>query len=110
MVMTQSQLIITVAMLMLGTVITRFLPFAVFSENKETPKFVAYLGKFLPSAVFGMLIVYCLKDVSILQGSHGLPELIAILLTAGVHLWKRQMLVSIAVGTIGYMLLIHFVF
>lgn len=110
MVMTQSQLIITVAMLMLGTVITRFLPFVVFSENKETPKFVTYLGKFLPSAVFGMLIVYCLKDVSIFQGSHGLPELISILLTAGVHLWKRQMLISIAVGTISYMLLIHFVF
>lgn len=110
MVMTQTQLIITIAMCMLGTVITRFLPFAVFNENKETPKFVAYLGKYLPSAVFGMLIVYCLKDVSVLQGSHGLPELIAILLTVGIHLWKRQMLVSIAVGTIGYMLLIQFVF
>lgn len=110
MVMTQTQLIITVAMCILGTVITRFLPFVVFSENKETPKFVTYLGKYLPSAVFGMLIVYCLKDVSILQGSHGLPELIAILLTAGVHLWKRQMLISIAVGTVSYMLLIQFVF
>lgn len=110
MVMTQTQLIITVAICILGTVITRFLPFVVFSENKETPKFVTYLGKYLPSAVFGMLIVYCLKDVSILQGSHGLPELIAILLTAGVHLWKRQMLISIAVGTVSYMLLIQFVF
>lgn len=110
MVMTQTQLIITVAMCILGTVITRFLPFVVFSENKETPKFVTYLGKYLPSAVFGMLIVYCLKDVSILQDSHGLPELIAILLTAGVHLWKRQMLISIAVGTVSYMLLIQFVF
>ncbi len=110
MVMTQTQLIITVAMCILGTVITRFLPFVVFSENKETPKFVTYLGKYLPSAVFGMLIIYCLKDVSILQGSHGLPELIAILLTAGVHLWKRQMLISIAVGTVSYMLLIQFVF
>ena len=110
MVMTQTQLIITVAMCILGTVITRFLPFVVFSENKETPKFVTYLGKYLPSAVFGMLIIYCLKDVSILQGSHGLPELIAILLTAGVHLWKRQLLISIAVGTVSYMLLIQFVF
>ncbi len=97
-------------MLTLATVITRFLPFAVFSENKETPKFIKYLGKYLPPAVFGMLIVYCLKDVSIFSSSHGLPELIAIVLTAAVHLWKRQTLVSIAVGTVSYMLLIQFVF
>ncbi len=110
MVMTQTQLIITIAICMFGTVVTRFLPFVVFNENRETPKFVSYLGKYLPSAVFGMLIIYCLKDVSILQGSHGLPELIAILLTAGVHLWKRQMLLSISIGTVAYMLLIQFVF
>lgn len=108
--MTPTQIIITVAVLLLATIITRFLPFAVFSENRETPKFVKYLGKYLPSAVFGMLIVYCLKDVSILEGSHGLPELIAIILTAVIHLWKRQTLLSIAVGTVSYMLLIQFVF
>lgn len=108
--MTTTQIIITIAALTLATVITRFLPFAVFSENRETPEFVKYLGKYLPSAVFGMLIVYCLKDVSILGGSHGLPELIAIVLTAAVHLWKRQTLVSIAVGTVSYMLLVQFVF
>ena len=69
-----------------------------------------YLGKALPGAVFGLLVVYCLKNVSLLSGSHGLPELIAILVVAGLHLWKRQMLLSIAGGTICYMLLVQLVF
>lgn len=93
-----------------GTMLTRFLPFIVFRENKKTPAYIQYIGKFLPSAVFGMLVVYCLKNVNILQGSHGLPEAISILVTGGLHIWKRQMLLSIAAGTICYMLLIHFVF
>lgn len=75
-----------------------------------TATFVQYLGKFLPSAVFGVLVIYCLKNVNLVQGSHGLPEFISILVTGGLHLWKRQMLLSIAGGTICYMLLIHFVF
>lgn len=89
---------------------TRFLPFLVFCEKKETPAFIRYIGRYLPSAVFGMLVVYCLKDVSLLGGSHGLPEFLAIAATALLHLWKRQMLLSIAGGTACYMLLIHFVF
>jgi branched-subunit amino acid transport protein AzlD len=92
----------------LGTMATRFLPFLIFSENKETPAFIQYIGKYLPSAVFGMLVVYCLKDVDVLGGTHGIPELIAILVTVLLHKWKKQMLLSIAGGTICYMLLIHF--
>ena len=72
--MTVSQQIITIAMVVLGTMITRFLPFFVFPAGKETPKFVQYLGKYLPGAVFRLLVVYCLKNVNILTGSHGLPE------------------------------------
>ena len=72
--------------------------------------YIQYLGKVLPGAIFSMLVVYCLRHVSLLQGSHGLPELIAILLTVGLHLWKRQMLLSIAGGTVCYMLLIQFIF
>jgi branched-subunit amino acid transport protein AzlD len=106
--MTLAQQIITVAMCTLGTMTTRFLPFLIFSENKETPAFIQYIGKYLPSAVFGMLVVYCLKDVDILSGTHGIPELIAILVTVLLHKWKKQMLISIAGGTICYMLLIHF--
>ena len=106
--MTLSQQIITIAMCVLGTMLTRFLPFAVFSSKRPTPPYIQYLGKVLPGAIFSMLVVYCLRHVSLLQGSHGLPELITILLTVGLHIWKRQM--SIAGGTVCYMLLIQFIF
>lgn len=105
--MTVPQQIITIAMCILGTVTTRFLPFLIFSEKRPTPRFIQYIGKFLPSAVFGMLIVYCLRNVDVLHGSRGLPELIAIAFTCALHFWKRQMLVSIAGGTACYMLLIR---
>lgn len=108
--MTITQHIITIALCTLATVTTRFLPFMVFSENKKTPEFIQFIRKYLPSAVFGMLVVYCLKNVNPLTGTHGLPELIAILITVGLHLFKRQMLISIAGGTISYMLLVNFIF
>ncbi len=108
--MTLIQQIITIAMCTLGTVLSRFLPFLIFSSKKPTPKYVQYLGTVLPGAIFSMLVVYCLKNVSILQYSYGLPELIAIIITVALHLWKRQMLISIAGGTISYMLLIQLVF
>jgi branched-subunit amino acid transport protein AzlD len=105
--MTLTEQIITIGLCILGTMATRFLPFLVFSENRTTPAFIQYIGKFLPSAVFGMLVIYCLKNVSFLSGTHGLPELIAIVVTVVLHKWKRQMLVSIAGGTVCYMLLLH---
>lgn len=108
--MTLTQQIITIGTIVLGTMLTRFLPFLLFPAGKPTPKYIQYLGKVLPSAVFGLLIVYCLKGVSILGGSHGIPELISIVLVVLLHLWKRQMLLSIAGGTICYMLLIQLVF
>lgn len=110
MTMTLIEKIITIGMVVLGTVITRFLPFILFPVNKPTPKFIQYLGKVLPSAVLGMLVIYSMKDVNILIGNHGLPELIAIAVVVGLHLWKRQMLLSIAAGTISYMLLVQIVF
>lgn len=108
--MTLTQQIITIAICILGTMTTRFLPFLVFSGKRPTPKFIQYLGRALPSAIFGMLVIYCLKNVSLLTGSHGLPELIAIAATVGLHLWKKQMLLSIAGGTVCYMLLVQLVF
>ena len=108
--MSVTEQIITIAMVALGTMLTRFLPFLLFPAGKPTPRYVQYLGKALPGAVFGLLVVYCLKNVSLLSGSHGLPELIAILVVAGLHLWKRQILLSIAGGTICYMLLVQLVF
>lgn len=108
--MTLPQRIMTIGLCVLGTMMTRFLPFLIFSEKRPTPPFVQYIGKYLPSAVFGMLVVYCLKDVSFVSGTHGIPELIAIAVTVVLHKWKRQMLLSIAGGTACYMLLLNFVF
>ena len=108
--MTTAQHVITISMIVLGTVLTRFLPFLLFPAGKPTPKYIQYLGKVLPGAVFGMLVVYSLKGVSLLTGSHGIPELISIVLVVALHLWKRQMLLSIAGGTVCYMLLVQLVF
>ena len=108
--MTLTQQIVTVAVIVGGTMLTRFLPFLIFPAGTSTPKFVQYLGKVLPAAVFGLLIIYCLRNVSVFTGSHGIPELIAIGVVVGLHLWKRQMLLSIAGGTICYMLLVQLVF
>ena len=108
--MTLTQQILTIAMVVLGTMITRFLPFLIFPPGKETPKYVQYLGRVLPGAVFGLLVVYCLRSVALFSGSHGLPEALSIALVVGLHLWKRQMLLSIAGGTVCYMLLVQLVF
>lgn len=108
--MTLPQQIVTIALCALATMATRFLPFLIFGGKKPTPRYIQYLGKALPGAIFAMLVVYCLKNVSLRVYSYGLPELIAIAVTAGLHLWKRQMLLSIAGGTAVYMLLIRFVF
>ena len=108
--MTLTQRILTIAVIVLGTMLTRFLPFLLFPAGKPTPKAVHYLGSVLPGAVFGLLVVYCLKNVSLFTGSHGLPELISIALVVLLHLWKRQMLLSIAGGTACFMLLVQFVF
>lgn len=108
--MTLTQQIITIAMVVLGTMLTRFLPFLLFPAGKPTPKYIQYLGRVLPASVFGLLVIYCLKNVSVFTGSHGIPELLAILLVVVLHLWKRQMLLSIAGGTVFYMILVQTVF
>ena len=108
--MSTVQQVITIGVCVFATMLTRFLPFFIFSEKRPTPRYIQYLGHALPAAIFGMLVIYCLKNVSLLSGSHGLPELLAILVTAAMHLWKRQMLLSIAAGTVCYMLLVQMVF
>lgn len=104
------QSVIMIFMVILGTVITRFLPFIIFTSDRPTPKYVQYLGKMLPSAALGMLVIYCLKDVSLFKGNHAIPELIAIMVVALLHFWKRQMLLSIAGGTVFYMILVQLIF
>ena len=92
------------------TFATRVVPFLVFPKGKEIPPIIQYLGKVLTPAVIGMLVVYCLKSVSVLQAPHGIPEAIAVTVTAVLHVWKRNNLLSIGAGTILYMVLIQMVF
>lgn len=99
-------LIIFVASLI--TLLIRATPFIIFS--KHTPESILYLGKVLPYAIMAMLIVYCLKDVSLIQAPHGLPEAIALIVVGCVHKWKHSTLISILLGTITYMFLVQAVF
>ena len=92
------------------TFATRVIPFLVFPKGKEIPKTIQYLGKVLTPAVIGMLVVYCLKDTPVLVAPYGIPELIAILTVVILHVWKRNNLISIGVGTVLYMVLIQVVF
>ncbi len=108
--MTLTQQIITVALCAAATVVTRFLPFIVFSNDRPTPGYVKYLGTALPAAVFGMLVVYCLRGTQIASSPHGLPEAVAVAVVIGFHLLKRNMLLSVAGGTACYMLLVQPVF
>ena len=94
----------------LVTMATRFLPFLIFGEKRKTPPIIEYLGTVLPCAIMGMLVVYCLKDVTLLQGNHGIPEFIACAVVAALHVWKRNALLSIGGGTVCYMLLVQLIF
>lgn len=110
MIMTTWQGVVTVLMAVLGTIITRFLPFVLFSESKKPPHIIDYLGNVLPYAMTGLLMVYSLKNVNPFAGSHGIPEAIAIAAIVVLHVWKRNMLLSIAGGTVVYMALLQLVF
>ena len=94
----------------LVTMATRFIPFLIFGEKRKTPPVIEYLGTVLPCAIMGMLVVYCLKDVSFLRAPFGLPEIIACAVVAALHVWKRNSLLSIGGGTACYMLLVQLVF
>ena len=108
--MSNTQAVLTVAVCALVTAVLRFLPFLIFGENRKTPGVIAYLGQVLPFAIMGMLVVYCLKDISFAGAPFGLPELIGCAAVAGLHVWKRSTLLSIGAGTVIYMLLVQFVF
>ena len=108
--MTKLEMLLTVLAVALGTQITRWLPFLMFPENKQPPKVVLYLGRVLPPAMMGLLVVYSLRSTDLLGGSHGIPEAIAVAVTAGLHLWRRNTLLSILAGTACYMALVQLVF
>lgn len=92
------------------TFATRVVPFLVFPKGKEIPPVIQYLGKVLTPAVIGMLVVYCLKDTVVLKAPYGFPEAVAVIVTAVLHVWKRNNLLSIGTGTVLYMFLIQVVF
>lgn len=106
--MTTTQIIITIAAVILGTMCTRFLPFIIFRDD-NTPEFIKYLGTVLPFAVIGLLVVYCLKDA--FSGEmHGIPEMISVLFICVLHAWRRNSFLSIGLGTVLYMMLVQYVF
>lgn len=101
-------LLITAAVLV--TMATRFIPFLIFGEKRKTPPIIEYLGTVLPCAIMGMLVVYCLKDISFSASPFGIPEIISCIVVAALHIWKRNSLLSIGGGTVCYMLLVQLVF
>lgn len=107
--MTEVQSAVTIGAVVLGTKATRFLPFLVFPKGKTPPKFVQYLGKVLPCAAIGLLVVYCFKDVAS-SGTYGIPEILSVLLKIVLHKWKKNTLLSIGGGTALYMLPVQTVF
>ncbi len=108
--MTTTQMVVTLALVMAGTVVTRFLPFAVFPAGRETPAFVRYLGQVLPAAALGLLVVYCYKGLDLTGPTHGLPELIAGAVVVVLQRWRRNMFLSIVAGTVLYLVLLRVVF
>ncbi len=99
-----------IAVIALVTAALRFLPFWIFRENRNTPPLVSHLGRLLPFAIMGMLVVYCLKDVSLTSAPFGIPEFLGCAVVTILHIWKRNTLLSIGAGTVCYMLLVQFVF
>ena len=110
MILTVPQTLITIAAIALGVQISRWLPFIAFSGKKEMPQFIKYLGRVLPPALMGLIVVYCFKSTPILAGNHGLPELIASAVVILTYKWKENLLISVGGGTLVYMLLIQLVF
>lgn len=99
-----------IAVIALVTAALRFLPFWIFNENRKTPPMISYLGQVLPYAIMGMLVVYCLKDVSFSAAPFGIPEALGCAVVTVLHIWKRNTLLSIGAGTICYMLMVQFLF
>ena len=99
--------VITIGICVLATMLTRFLPFIIFRNNQSTPKYINYLGKALPGAIFAMLVIYCLKEINVLKYPYGLYEFTAIIITIGLHLIKRNMFISILGGTLSYIIMVN---
>ena len=101
--------LISIGIIAAVTALTRFLPFVVFSGKKKTPNYVLWLGRVLPYAIMGMLVVYCLKSVALTTAPYGIPELVGCVSVVLLHLWKRNSILSIAGGTAIYMLIVNLI-
>ena len=102
--------LLIVAVMAVFTALTRFLPFLAFPEGRKRPKVITYLGTVLPYALIGMLVIYCFKSVSVFAYPYCIPELLAVVLVAALHIWKRNTLISVFGGVIFYMVLVQCVF
>jgi len=108
--LTVTQALVIIAVLAFGTAITRFLPFVFFPNAESAPRYVHYLGKMLPAAAISLLVVYCFREIEFSAAPHGIPEVISIAVVAVLHIWRKNTLLSILVGTVSYMLFVQFVF
>ncbi|CUH93862.1 branched-chain amino acid transporter permease [Herbinix luporum] len=107
---TSTQLFIFFSLVSLATILTRFLPFILFPENRKIPKYIKYLSDFLPYTIIGMLLVYCLKDISFSRAPYAIPETISLALLCALHIWKKNTFLSIGCGSLLYVILINFIF
>ncbi|MEE3480849.1 MAG: AzlD domain-containing protein [Lachnospiraceae bacterium] len=107
MIMTLPQAVLTIALVAAATLLTRFLPYIAFPEGKKIPKYVLYLGKVLAPAVFGLLVIYCLRNTDIVAAPHGLPELISLIAVVLLYKWRHDMVAPLIGGTVCYMILIR---
>lgn len=108
--LTPLQTFLTILAITLGTMLTRFVPFLLFPETKEPPKVITYLGQTLPPAMMGLLVIYCLKNVSLTSSPHGIPEMLSIFSVILLHKWRHNVLLSIGGGTALYMALVQLMF
>lgn len=105
--MSDKYIILVIAVMTVVTMLLRFLPFIVFDRGEQLPRWISYLGKVLPPAAMSMLLVYCLRNISLFEGNHGLPELICVGAAVVLHSWKRNTLISIGVSTLMYMIMVQ---
>ena len=92
------------------TILLRALPFLIFGGKRENPEIVHYLGRVLPPAIMVILVIYCLKGISFLNSPYGIPELLSVAVVVLLHVWKRNILLSVGLGTALYMFLVQVVF
>lgn len=102
--------LLIIAVVSICTILLRALPFLVFGGKKEVPDTIKYLGKTLPPAIMAVLVVYCLRNTSFLDGNHGIPEIVSVLVVTALHIWKKNILLSIGLGTVCYMIFVQVIF